>query len=630
MKKLWLWLALVCCVCSDSYSNWRMRHRPYDKSALAFHVDTRTNDIVVNQKNVTPPAALSEDELSGVEDLVAEPEVEDEQTRAYVQAQEGQEVELIPADVIKSDKIFETKARTGVFPEHDFDPEAKRKDVITLLDNALEYLKTHTLDQSFYAFNNNPQFIKGDLYIFAYNSKGTCLANGYREDLIWKDMYNLKDGYGVPIVQAILEKGRQGGGWITYQWLNATKVSYVKEVIKDGSTYTFGVGYYPHSKVDAVVNLVKGAVALFNDVMKQGRSKEEALATFSYPLGRFVQGDLYLYAVDFNGLQLAHGENPELIGSNAWSYHDSAGKLVNQEIISKLKLVDFGTGVWVDYVSRNAPKRAYAEKVKDAQGKLYFIACGYYPDADRKQVENLVSRGYKYMKSNGKTMAVKEFTDKANNNFRYGDLYLFIYDLKGICVAHGGNPTEVGMNMLDARDENGVLYIREFIKQGEKGGGWVDFKEKGAFTSVYVEEVDLGTGRYIIGCQIFPISKRDTMILLVKGAADYLRHHENDETFREFVDQNGKFIRGDLEVFACDTQGICFAAGDEYNLIWNNLMNAKDDDGKYYIKMMINVVKHNRGPSTISYRLHGAQRVAYIEPVEKAGKMYLVSSGFYY
>ncbi|HSW73551.1 MAG TPA: cache domain-containing protein, partial [Candidatus Limnocylindria bacterium] len=422
----------------------------------------------------------------------------------------------------------------------------------------------------------------------------------------------------------------QGGGWVTYQWLNATKVSYVKEVKKDDMTFTIGVGYYPHSKVDAVVNLVKGAVALFNDVVKGGRSKEEALATFSYPMGRFVYGDLYLYAVDFNGIQLAHGENPELIGSNALMYHDSAGKLVNQEIISKLKLVDFGTGVWVDYISRNAPKRAYAEKVKDASGKLYFIACGYYPDADRKHVEELVRRGYKYMKANGKSMAVQEFTDKANNNFRYGDLYLFVYDTKGVCIAHGDNPTRIGMNMMDARGENGRLYVREFITQAEKGGGWVDHKEKGAFTSAYVEMIDLGSERYVIGSQIYPISKRDTMILVAKGAADYLRNHDNEEAFREFVDPEGKFVRGDLEVFACDTNGICFAAGDEYNLIWNNLMNVKDDTGKPYVKMMINTIRQNRAPSTLTYTLHGATRVVYAEPVEKGGKTYVVSSGFYY
>jgi len=553
---------------------------------------------------------------------------------------DDQDDQVLPEELQKLDderekksqahEIFEQKNHIGVFPEKDFDPEAKRAQVEALVHKGVAYFGKHSADQAFHAFNNDKEFLKGDLYLFVFNSKGICLAHGDQDELIWKDLSAMKDSFGVPIVQAVLEKARQGGGWITFQWRNATSIAYIKEVKKDGETYVVGSGYYPHSKVDAVVNLVKGAVALFNEVIKQGRQKEEALGTFSYPMGRFIYGDLYLYALDFKGMQLAHGENPELIGTNAWMYKDAKGKLVNQEIIEKLKKVDFGTGIWIDYMSRNAPKRAYAEKVKDDKGNVYFIACGYYPDADRKHTEELVERGYRYMKGNGKSQAVAAFTDKANNEFRYGDLYLFVYTTKGVCVAHGGNPTLVGTNMLEAKDDDGMLYVKEMIKKAEDGGGWVNYKEKNAFRSAYVEKLNMGTEQYIIGSAIHPISKVETMLLLAKGAADYLRNHDIDDSCKEFVNTDGKFIRGDLSIFVCDAAGICFVNGDEYNLIWKNLMDAKDDTGKPYVKIMLNTVRKNHGPATITYQLHGATRAQYVEPVEKKGKLYLVGSGFYY
>ena len=136
----------------------------------------------------------------------------------------------------------------------------------------------------------------------------------------------------------MIKKAKAGGGWVTYQWRNATKVSYVKSFTKDGKEYVIGAGYYPHSKRDIVIGLVKAAVAYFNDVViKKGFLVDEVFSTLSYPAGRFVMGDLYLYAVDFNGQMMANGDRPGLIGTNVLNVKDAEGKFVNQEIINSLK-----------------------------------------------------------------------------------------------------------------------------------------------------------------------------------------------------------------------------------------------------------------------------------------------------
>jgi signal transduction histidine kinase len=53
--------------------------------------------------------------------------------------------------------------------------------------------------------------------------------------------------------------------------------------------------------------------------------KEKAFAEFSNPSGKFVDRDLYIFIVDFNGLTLAHGGNAKLVGKNMLELKDADG-----------------------------------------------------------------------------------------------------------------------------------------------------------------------------------------------------------------------------------------------------------------------------------------------------------------
>lgn len=509
-----------------------------------------------------------------------------------------------------------------------FDFEAKRKDVVQLVERGVEFLKKNPTAQAFKAFSHTSDFTKGELYLFVFDDKGYCLADGSESSFIWKNLYDLRDTYGTPIVQSLINKAKQGGGWTTYSWRNSTKTSYVQELKKDGKTYIIGCGYYPHSKEFAVVNLVKGAVALFNDLKKAGRPKEEAFSTYNYPTGKFVYGDLYLYALDFNGTIMAQADRPGLVGSNRIDYQDANGKFSNQEIINKLKESP-DEGIWTTYVSKRASKRTYAERVVDSKGVNYFIACGYYPDANRDAAVDLVKKGFTYMKAHGKGIAAQDFTSKSNEEFRYGDLYLIVYDMKGNVIAHGDNSELIGQNLWNSKDEDGRLYVQELIQKAKDGGGWVDFKTKNSLESMYVEEIDLGLpeNRYVIACGTFPVSKAETVNLLVKSAVGYLRIHSEEDTFGEFSKTDGRFIRGDLDIFVVDTAGLCYVFGDNHDMIWQNLMNAKDEDGKHYIKLFINTVK--QGAGSITFKINGSFKAAYVDLVEKDGKNFIVGSSYF-
>lgn len=506
--------------------------------------------------------------------------------------------------------------------------QAKRKKVIKLVDRAIAYVKSHPVSDAMNKFTHTKEFIDGELYLYVYDDKGVCLATGQQADELWQNQINLTDVYGTLIVQDILKKGKQGGGWITYNWRNATKVAYVRQIKKDHKTYTIGSGYYPHSKEDEAVNLVKGAVALFNKMKAAGQPREEAFSSLSYPIGRFVAGDLYLYALDFKGNIFAQGDRPGLIGTNSFDYKDSTGKFVNQEIINKLKARP-GEGVWVEYTSKRATKKAYAEQVVDSKGNSYFIACGYYPDENRDMVIDLVKKGYQYMKAHGKSLASKDFSDRQNDTYRLGSLYLVVYDLQGKCIADGGNPENVGTNQWDAVNDNGRYYVREIIKQAQDGGGWVDFKIRNSFESFYVELIDIGIDKYAIGCGIFPSSKDETVSLMVKSASSYLARNSDEVAFSAFShkENNINYIRGDLSVFVLNTDGLCFVSGDDYNLIWQNILGAKDDDGKPYVKLFINTVRNGSG--TVTYKINKAFKVAHVDKIEKNGVTYVIGSSYY-
>jgi signal transduction histidine kinase len=510
--------------------------------------------------------------------------------------------------------------------EEGFDVEAKRQQVMKLVDEGIAHMRQNSLDKSFHIFTHGDQFRKGDLYLFVFDITGNCLAHGQDQHMIWKNFWNLKDVYNTPIVQMFTQKAQSGGGWITYQWRGATKSSYVKEFVKEGKAYVVGAGYYPHSKSDAVVSLVVGAVSYFNEIVHaRGLAAQDAFGAFTYPLGRFVYGDLYLYAVDFNGINMAHGDRPGLVGVNAWNYQDETGKYVNQEIINQLK--NTSAGVWVEYISRRAPKVVYAQKVADKQGNQYFIACGYYPTANREKVVDLVRQGYQYIKMHGIGRATQAFTDPRDDSFRFGDLELFVYDMKGKVIAHGENQELVGTNQWDAKDAAGNYYVQNIIHKAQEGGGWINYKLKNSFLSAYVEAVDVGLERYVIGSGLFSISKQETMLLLARSAAGYLRTRPRIEALGSFSRSNGNFIRGDLFVFVFDPSGIVLAYGDQYNLIWRNVLNVQDDSGKQYVRTLINAAR--RGPTRLTYTINGAKRVVYAEQVENEGYTYIVGSGYF-
>jgi signal transduction histidine kinase len=124
------------------------------------------------------------------------------------------------------------------------------------------------------------------------------------------------------------------------------------------------------SKEEAVA-LVKKAVGY---VRKNG--KDKALAEFSRPQSQFVDRELYVAALDLNGVMLAHGANPKLIGKTLLDIKDVNGKAFVREQIELAKTQGSGwvEFEWVNPVSQKMEHRyTYLERIDD-----YFVLSGVY------------------------------------------------------------------------------------------------------------------------------------------------------------------------------------------------------------------------------------------------------------
>lgn len=118
----------------------------------------------------------------------------------------------------------------------------------------------------------------------------------------------------------------------------------------------------------------------------------------------------------------------------------------------------------------------------------------------------MVKRAVALIKSDGKEKAFAAISDPANTAFHDRDLYIYVYDLNGVAVAHGNNPKMVGKPLIGLKDNEGKAMIKEMVDTAKnKGKGWVDFKWPNPVTkaveskSGYVERVDdflIGSGIY--------------------------------------------------------------------------------------------------------------------------------------
>jgi polar amino acid transport system substrate-binding protein len=275
--------------------------------------------------------------------------------------------------------------------------------------------------------------------------------------------------------------------------------------------------YVPYESLSAssnmteLVSFVESAVAYAKE-----NGREKALKEFSNKTGSFVRGDLYIYAYDFNGTNIAHPFKPDWIGTNKLNMTDSNGIPYIKNLIDAAKE---GTGFTYfifpnpAHNNRNELKIGYVMKVDDS----WWLGSGLYlsnisasvAQKDRDELMAYVDDALQFAKKNGRQKSLAVFND-LNGNFTKDDRYIFAYDYDGRTLALPYQPDIIGTKRIDILDPNGVDIQRAVINTARRGNGLLYYIYPDASRNMtlalkvsYVANVDytwfLGSGIYIKG-----------------------------------------------------------------------------------------------------------------------------------
>jgi len=97
------------------------------------------------------------------------------------------------------------------------------------------------------------------------------------------------------------------------------------------------------------------------------------------------------------------------------------------------------------------------------------------PHATIAQTQALLDKAVAELKAEGPGKAFAAFND-ANGAYKTRELYVFVFDAKGVYEASGANPRLVGTNAIDMTDAEGKPLVREMIAVAQrKGQGRVDY-----------------------------------------------------------------------------------------------------------------------------------------------------------
>lgn len=401
--------------------------------------------------------------------------------------------------------------------------DSARAMLVSFLQEARNYTLNRGKDAAIAAFNDpKGEFVRGDLYVFAYDFNGTLLANPFLHSLIGRNNLDLVDPSGVHTIRNLLEVAKRGNGFAYNVYPNPNKPNQTElkllYVLKVDDGLWIGAGIYLPGQAPLFSFEDQRRLKVFVDeardyALKNGKAK--ALAAFNDPEGEFVVGDLYVFAYDFQGDTLSLPFQPVLLGTNQLEATDSNGVTFVRDLSGLA-----GTGSGETYYTNPNPidereelKLSYSSKVDDG----WWLGAGIYsvfPAArnisamkptSRDELKTFVEEAYSHVLFVGKDKALKEFMD-LNGSWVRGDVYIFAQDFNGTELCLPYMPDKVGTNRLDVMNDQGVYINREMRAIAMNGSGFYEYRWKNPISNLsepkvsYVSKADdtwwLGAGIY--------------------------------------------------------------------------------------------------------------------------------------
>src|SRR6266478_7843735 len=185
-------------------------------------------------------------------------------------------------------------------------------------------------------------------------------------------------------------------------------------------------------------------------------------------------------------------------------------------------------GLW-----RNQMSRAVAFFAIVLAFVLAALPVGAAEFGTRDEATAMVRRVQQKFKKEGAEAAFQAINNKAPG-FADRDLYPFVTELTGLCVANGVTPAVRGKNLLDLKDQDGKFMIQEFVRTASTspGHGWVDYRWLNPVTktiedkSAWIERM----GDYFVGVGVYKNEQpNENTIGLISGSPN------SDDTYLQIA-----------------------------------------------------------------------------------------------
>lgn len=117
----------------------------------------------------------------------------------------------------------------------------------------------------------------------------------------------------------------------------------------------------------------------------------------------------------------------------------------------------------------------------------------------------LVNQANTYLVSHGRSQFLATISTPTGE-FNKGNIYVFVYNMSGVMMAHPVNPKLIGVNLYDVPDTDGKYFRRDIVSLAKTHkSGWVDYRYRNPKTgkveqkSTYI----LASGDLILAAGIY-------------------------------------------------------------------------------------------------------------------------------
>jgi signal transduction histidine kinase len=278
-----------------------------------------------------------------------------------------------------------------------------RGELVAFVEEARNYALTRTREQALAAFNNQSgPFIQKEMYIIAYDSSDRNLAHPYSPLIRNLSLKHYLDQDSVATIAELAGIAQRGGGFahttqqipVNGTLIFAPKLHYVLPV--DNTWWISAAILNPDYTQLRTGNLT--GIRIRNQTQEdlsslvdravryaQENGREKTLAEINKPDGIFVDGNLFVWASDFDGNLLADPFLKDLAGKNQMEYTDAYGEMTTRTGISAITNgTGYVHGMFEDTSAgsgRLIPKLMYMKAVDDT----WWIGSGIYGVEVRQQ-----------------------------------------------------------------------------------------------------------------------------------------------------------------------------------------------------------------------------------------------------